>query len=479
VDAASLRLRINLLGCAALAGYAVLAVLSWVQAPALWRAENATNMLAFFDALAAQVPVLGLYHSFASSEAVIVTTWAPLALPTLASILLVLLLARASTPADEALQRLIFNWSVAFAAVCLLAFPVFTQDMWLSAVWGRMISAGINPYYQLFTPDTLTGLPLDHFPMVMSYGPLWGIISAVAMVVAGSSVLATGILFKAVLAAAWLGSLVLVERITRTRPARERCLAVGMYGWAPASVSQSLAEGHNDIVLVAFAMLWMLLLLRAQRLAPVALVASALCKYVTAPLLLIDAIAALRRDGAGWRQFLARLVAPAALGLGTLALFYRSPAFFDGIRVVSEWHFLRPVDALMAIEQATGLPLLVVRVAVAAFFVLHAAYWVAVSVWSPTMTTLQKAVIATMAAILFVAVSHVWPWYAIWALAPAAMVPGWWLSRFVFGVSLVMPFTLAAWWSEPFPHHMEVAALAVYAAACVWTLATAPRARRS
>src|SRR5262249_22983496 len=160
---------------------------------------------------------------------------------------------------------------------------VFTQDMWLSAVWGRMISAGINPYYELFTPDNLIGLPLDHFAMVMSYGPLWGTISALVMVLSGGSVLAARILFKAVLAAAWLGSLILVQRITATRPARVGCLAVGMFGWAPASVSQSLAEGHNDIALVAFALLWMLLLLRGHRAAPVALVASALCKYVTAP----------------------------------------------------------------------------------------------------------------------------------------------------------------------------------------------------
>ena len=478
MDATSLRLRVNLLGCAALAGYAVLTVLSWVQAPALWRAENASHMLAFFDELATRFPVLDLYQSFPSSEAVIASYWGPLGLATLPCILLVLLLARPSALPDEALLRLIFNWSLAFAAVCLLAFPVFTQDMWLSAVWGRMISAGVNPYYQLFTPDTLTGLPLDHFPMVMSYGPLWGIISAIVMLVAGNSILATGILFKAVLAAAWIGSLALIEQITRTRPARERCLAIGMFGWAPASVSQSLAEGHNDIVLVALALLWMLLLLRAHWVAPAALVASALCKYATAPLLVIDWVAALRREDAGWRRFLARLIAPAALGLGTLAVFYRSTEFFDGLRVVSEWHFLRPGDALMAIELATGLPLLALRIAVMLGFVLFAAYWIAVSFWSPTMTSLQKATISTMVAVLFSAVSHVWPWYAIWALAPAAVIPGWWLSRFVFGVALLMPFTLAAWWSEPFPNHMEFTALVVYAGACLWTVATAAWAKR-
>ena len=137
---------------------------------------------------------------FPSSEAVIWSYWAPLGLSTLASLLLVLLLTRRSTLPDEAVLRLIFNWSLGFAAVCALAFPVFTQDMWLSAVWGRMISTGINPYYNLFTPDTLQGLPLDHFPMVMSYGPLWGVLSAMVTVVANGSILATGILFKAVLA---------------------------------------------------------------------------------------------------------------------------------------------------------------------------------------------------------------------------------------------------------------------------------------
>ena len=259
-------------------------------------------------------PILGLYRSFPSSEAVIASYWAPLGLATLACILLVLLLARRSALPDEALLRLIFNWSLAFAAVCLLAFPVFTQDMWLSAVWGRMISAGINPYYQLFTP----GHPA---PACRSTISRW----SCRMGRCGASsrrsswwwpataFSPTGILFKAVLAAAWIGSLALIERITRTRPARERCLAVCMFGWTPASVSQSLAEGHNDIALVALALLWMLLLLRAHWAAPVALVASALCKYVTAPLLLIDAIDALRRERAGWHAI------PGAAGRAGLA----------------------------------------------------------------------------------------------------------------------------------------------------------------
>ena len=475
MDAASLRLRVNLLGCAALVGYAALTVLSYIQAPALWRAENATQMLAFFDDLAARFPIIGTYRAFPSSAAVIWSYWLPLGLATMASLLLVLQLTRRTTSPDETLVRLIFNWSVVFAAVCTLAFPVFTQDMWLSAVWGRMIAAGINPYYNLFTPETLRGLPLDHFPMVMSYGPLWGILSAAVTVVANGSILATGILFKAVLATAWLGSLWLVERITRAMAMRERALAVGMFGWMPAGVSQSLAEGHNDIALVVLVLLWLHLMRSAHRAAPVALAASALCKYVSAPLVLVDAINAVRREQANWPQFLARYTIPGLLTLAILAVFYRSPAFFDGLKVVSEWHFLRPSDAFMAIEQLTGLPTLLFRIVAMLFFALFAAYWLAVCFWSPTVTSLQKATIAVMAAVLFSGVSHVWPWYIIWLLALAAFVPRWWLSRFVFGLSLLIPFTLAAWWIEPAPNHMELAALILYVGAGAWTFATRER----
>ena len=86
LDAASLRFRVNLLGCVALAGYAALTLLSYVQAPALWRAENAAQMLALFDNLAQRFPILGLYQSFPSGMAVIWSYWGPLGLATLASL---------------------------------------------------------------------------------------------------------------------------------------------------------------------------------------------------------------------------------------------------------------------------------------------------------------------------------------------------------------------------------------------------------
>jgi hypothetical protein len=36
----------------------------------------------------------------------------------------------------------------------------------------------------------------------------------------------------------------------------------------------------------------------------------------------------------------------------------------------------------------------------------------------------------------------------------------------------LMPFALAAWWIEPVPNHMELAALILYVGAGLWTYAT-------
>jgi alpha-1,6-mannosyltransferase len=474
LDFLSLRLRIHLLGATALLAYVAMALLSYLQAPVLWWSAiaGAPRAVAFFDELAQAIPVYASIREaisgpLTSNTAVIVSYWIPLAVATIAMMLLLLSLARLRESADAAVAGLLFRWSLAFAAACSFAFPLFTQDLWLSAVWGRMIVAGVNPYHNFFTPESLEGLPIDHFPMVMSYGPLWGLLSGAVMATAGDSVLTTAIVSKTLLAAAWIGSLALVRKIMEQRSALDRCLAVALLGWAPVSVTQSLAEGHNDIVMMFFALLWLSLLLRGRRTAPIALIASALCKYTTAPLLLIDAIYVLRIERAHWRSYLIRLIAPALLALLVFAVFYRSPQFFDGLLVISEWHFLQPRDAVSAIEYLTATSLSPLAFAVTALFPFLAIYFCFVCFRSPTIEGLLKGAIAILASICFAAVSHLWPWYMIWSLAFAVLLPAWWLSRFVVSVSVMAPFAVV-WWISPLA--LDMSALVMYGAAILWML---------
>jgi alpha-1,6-mannosyltransferase len=375
---------------------------------------------------------------------------------------------------DANLDSLLMRWSVAFAVVCVLAFPVFTQDFWLSMAWGRMAAEGTNPYHNLFTDETLTGLPLDHFPMVMSYGPGWAILSAAVMAVTGKSVLAATILFKVVLLATWIASLALIRGMTVSKPPLERCLAIAVAGWLPLGVLQTVAEGHNDIFMIWLALMWLAFLGQGRWLAPVALMGSALGKYVTAPFFLVDVIIAWRLHGLGWRQLFVRYVGPGLLGIAVFGIFYRSPEFFEGTRVISEWEFLQPRHAVEAIELAVGFDLDVLDWTITAAFALIALSSVVVLLRTPTLDNATKAALAIMSAISFVGIAHLWPWYLVWTILLAALVPRWWLARFVIGVSVLAAFSLSFWWVEPIEHSREWASFVLYVGAVLWCLLTRP-----
>lgn len=482
---AALRWRVHAFGAIALTAYATLAILSFMHAAALWRHEPAPRMQAYFEALGTQIhpylPFASAWFAeggpFDAVAPIIVTQWIVLAIISVVILSLLMSLLRRPDEAVSDISQQLLQWSYAFTGVCAVAFPVFTQDLWLSAVWGRMIVAGANPFHMLFTPEFMTGLPLDHFPMPMSYGPLWGLVSGGVMLVAGNSVMLTFLIFKGVLALAWIGALRLVFALTRSLPQNQRCIAILVVGWLPSGVSQSIAEGHNDVVMVSLALSWLFQLFRGRTEAPVALAASALCKYVTLPLFAVDAIHALRVDRIGLRSYALRLAAPVALIVAVMAIFMRSPAFFDGVRLLSTWYFLQPRDAIQAIELVLGVPLLPLVLTVNAFFPVFAVYTTWIAWYEPTTERLLQSSLATMSCILFATVSHLWPWYVIWVLPLAALLPCWWLSRFIIGVAIVAPFTLGFWWIEPFANHREVVAFAMYALAIAWTIISRPRPR--
>ena len=472
--ASSLHRYINVLGAAATLAYLAMSLLSYLQAPALWDPTYAPNATGFFNALYGTEQVDAIRALFGGPLAVVVTHWVPLIIASAAAVALLFLLSQQSTTLAETTANLVLKWSVAFAAVSSIAYPIFTQDFWLSIVWGDMIASGINPYYEKFTPEMLNGLPLDHFPMTMSYGPLWALVSGAVVAVGGGSVLATAVLFKAALGAAWCATLWLVDRIMRQTAPGTRALSLAVAGWIPLGVWQTVGEGHNDIAMALPALLWLLLLLQNKWSAPLALAASAVCKYTMAPLLLVDVLHCLKTRHMPLWRYAVRLILPAIFSVAVLAVFYRSPQFFDGVRLISSWHFLQPSDAFAAIDTALGEWLSPLGRVVTAIFPAIAIHQCVMFWKRPDTEQLIRTSIAVMAAVSFAAISHLWPWYLIWTLPLVALVPGWWLSRFILGLAIFAPFTVIVWWVPEAEDYKDLAALVMYAGAAMWTLLTTP-----
>lgn len=473
LTASPLRRRIDLLGSAIIAAYLAMAAMSYVQAAALWAPAYAPNATSFFTDLFGPHHLNAIRAFFGGPFAILASRFVPLIVASLAAITLIILIGRNGRRKDDALARHVLNWAFAFAAVSFIAYPVFTQDFWLSAVWGDMTANGANPYHEKFTPEMLTSFPLDHFPMTMSYGPLWALISAAVMTLAGGSLLAAAILFKMVLLAAWCGSLVLVDRIMRRAAPEQRVMGLVIVGWIPLGVVETVAEGHNDIMLVLPAMLWLFLLLQRKLTAPFALAASVMCKYTTAPLFIVDLLHHFRGRRLSVKDYVLRMAPAAVFGLIVFGLFFRSFGFFDGVLLVDSWHFMQPSDAFLAVSDLLwGWPEPLENAFLAIFpaIAIHQAwiYWNA-----PDTDNVLRLTLATMCAVSFALIGHVWPWYLVWTLPLAALVPGWWLSRFIVGLCLAAPFTAIVWWVPAAEGYRNEAALVMYATAVLWAYWTA------
>lgn len=425
-----MRRTVDTLGAIALASFALHAFLSWSLAASL----SAARQDAFFD----QIPWA---VSIESDVAFFAAYYGPLLVQTACFAAAAWLLRRNT---DEAITQRVFYWALSFALVSFFAINVLTQDFWLSVVWGRMANAGVDPYSVPFDAALAHDLPLDHEPITMTYGPLWALISAATFVTGGSPWLALA-LGKFVLLCAWAACLWLVREIARPRGARAQTLAMLIVGWLPLGVHSSVAEGHNDAVMMALALVWTLSLRAPGWVGPFALVASALCKYVTAPLAIVDAIYHLRNRTMSLAAYVRR-------GLPALALAVAGGAFLffsgrtDQTTEMRDWRFLEPSDLLRALERITGIDIPGIDLMAQIVFTAIAG-WMLWRLWRDT--TEQNAIIAQLAimsAILFSVVGHVWPWFLIWCVPFAALAPRHLLSVFVIAVAAIAPFTIAHWW---------------------------------
>lgn len=330
-----------------------------------------------------------------------------------------------------------------FAALSLLAYPVFTQDLWHSVAWGRMIAAGENPWYTPFSDASLEGLPLAFYDTRMTYGPLWGVVSA------GLAGLARGhggldlLLQKLLLAACWIGSVELLAWTTAAASPGRRALALATFGWTPLSVWMSVGEGHNDVALALPLLAWLACWIRGPRAAaPAALAASALVKYVSLPLAALELIHAARRGALRTRGWWLAALGAGALGLALLALFVRDADFLAGAARMRDWRFLTPAVALSQLAARAGVGIShgvaqapVVVACIAALALLTRRY-----VRRPDPETFVDLGLGVLVTVLFTALGHAWPWFWIWALAPAALRAAQPLGVLVLGLAIVMPF---------------------------------------
>ncbi len=186
---------------------------------------------------------------------------------------------------DKTLGKLVLGIGLACAVVLLWSYPLFSQDvfdyLFHTHEWVRY---GASPFTH--TPSQFSFDPL--YPYVSwteapsPYGPVWILLTAPLSWLAGSDLFANLVLFKGLSVLCYAGSALLLYVILGKALPRYRVAGTLLFAWNPLVLMEFGGSGHNDIVMVFFAILAAWLVLNGRfALGLLAFTASMLIKIVT------------------------------------------------------------------------------------------------------------------------------------------------------------------------------------------------------
>ncbi len=338
-------------------------------------------------------------------------------------------------------------WSaVAFAVALLFVYPFGSTDIWDYILHGRIVGIyHANPFVQVGYD-----YPKDPFFSYMgwpgapsAYGPLWELLAGATARLAGNGILANVLAFKLLSAIFLAGCAWLVAAILRAvQTAKGAQTAGGTQGrgeraltgfllitWNPLILYETLVNGHNDVAMV-FCILFAAWALLKGRNTPaiLALLAGTLLKFIPALLLPAAGLIALRDLPTARRRW--RFVGLTAL-LGALLLVLAWKPFWAGPAVLGmarrEQLFTASIPSILrawlspawGAERAGSIISKLAALLTAGFALLQGyRAWLDRS-WSSFIS----AAFAVLMFYLLGTVLWFMPWYAIWPLSLAPLLP--------------------------------------------------------
>jgi hypothetical protein len=388
----------------------------------------------------------------------------------------------------------VFGCAALMAMAMYWMYPVSAIDMFVYAARSRIFTAyGANPNAVAFAnypsdPWTAYITP-EWATRVSPYGPLWNLIAAPITALAGDRIAVALVGFKVLMAACYLAGGWAIARAQAAGGANSATGAL-LYLWNPLVLWEGIGNGHNDALLALVLLLalyaWVA---RHDRWVIPLLVVAALIKYVSLPLIALAAIAIWRREENRlmrltlllWSGLLSALALIIALypfydlhairnSIGEQAtIFYTSPAA-AAIALLNNRY---PINMLIQATTWAGRALLLI-----------AALWQSWVLWRRP-ERLPRACFEVLFVLILVAMPIARPWYLIWLVGVAALLPwGWPAWRAIFWsagalASYGLLIWVEAWWQPGYDAIQIVVVPLMVGGALLATLAElVVRARR-
>jgi hypothetical protein len=337
-----------------------------------------------------------------------------------------------------------------------MMYPVNAIDIFIYASRSRLWSTyGQNPIAvkpAVFPNDAWTHFASEWGNSVSPYGPLWNWIAWPVTKISGANIDDALLGFKALACVSIVLGAVVIFAIAQTLRPGTGATAALLYLWNPLVLWEGAGNGHNDVIMLLPLLLAALLFVRRRFPMVVPLiVAAALIKYV-ALLLLPFAVIAIWRLDPSWsarlRNAIWSLVGSAAATAFALAPFFD----LDAIRasVKSQGNIVLTSPASLAVGKLTH------RYPNAT--IVHWAHLVGYSILGAGCLAIAiftffrpNRVFRSFFEVLFLyLITAAWtvrPWYGIWLVALAALLPaGWPTARaLVWSLTMLSSYAMFIW----------------------------------
>jgi hypothetical protein len=340
---------------------------------------------------------------------------------------------------ESAPLDMIVAGQIIFGVLNVWIYPVAALDVYDYLMYGRIVlEYGGNPFLQAPSafPDPLVGY--SPWPNERSvYGPLWQLLSLIPTWLAGESMLRGLVAFKLLGLVAFVGCSIVIWRLLGRFSPRHAAAGTLLFAWNPLLQFELVGNAHNDVVMVLLVLLAVWALVAERRLLVLPLLALAVLTKLLAVALGPVFLYGLWRGPGTRREKVITIVAGGAISLG-LAIVLYAP-FWGGPDTLyflsrGNW-FTASIPTMLRellrqwypFEQAGRLAATLVGLSFATFTVVRLAMlWqderrddVDNRAWQPW---LRAAYDITFGYLTF---ATLWwqPWYLVWLVALAALVP--------------------------------------------------------
>jgi hypothetical protein len=156
-----------------------------------------------------------------------------------------------------------------FGSTLLAAWPMVSSDLFTYIMEGRILGIYYNnPYLARITDyssDPLFSWVYYKWLLAPStYGPLWAWFSALLAKISGNNLITNIFIFRVFAVASYLFSIYIFDKILQIIKIENKNLILYLYSWNPLLLMEVANNGHNDILMVALALLSLYLYLQKK-----------------------------------------------------------------------------------------------------------------------------------------------------------------------------------------------------------------------